>query len=326
MRAPAFPPPARSRPFSPGATGVLIPCARAHPVAVAPRAPQPTHPPTPAYVRAAGASHDSCRQLWGLCTDAMAQLKLATLPSRRRFRARIADCNQTLAACVGPAGADFHERLHTAATVGAQEYTEHFLARISQLLVLGCIGGILLFRYVFVSSLAEIACWALLLSSEVLPRLNALANLSPVVGGGASATTSFWDTAGGSALLTAYEFTVYNDYADAEDWMGRALVLLAAAVGLRKCYACCSAFCGWDGKAARRRRREMRRLPSRRYRGRTPRQRSISEQISDDEDDYEETWDSFSPECTMPTSASAPLKGGPARGGGTRHGRALAFC
>ena len=46
----------------------------------------------------------------------------------------------------------------------------------------------------------------------------------------------------------------------------------------------------------------------------------------EDEDDYEETWDSFSPECTMPTSASAPLKGGPARGGGTRHGRALAFC
>lgn len=130
------------------------------------------------------------------CRQGIERLKAATLPSRRRFRARIAQCNTTLAACVGPAATDFHNRLELAATRGAVEYGEHFLARLSQLLLLACIGGVLAFRYVCVSSLGELICWLLLALSEVVPRLNVVANFSPL-GSEKHTQASFWETPSG---------------------------------------------------------------------------------------------------------------------------------
>ena len=38
------------------------------------------------------ASHEVCEVLWGKCASSLASLKLATLPSRRRFTARVASC------------------------------------------------------------------------------------------------------------------------------------------------------------------------------------------------------------------------------------------
>ena len=56
------------------------------------------------------------------------------------------------------------------ATEGGREYGEAFLQRVSQLLVLACAGGILFFRYWMRSGLAELCCWLVLISAEVLPR------------------------------------------------------------------------------------------------------------------------------------------------------------
>jgi len=249
------------------------------------------------------------------CRQGIERLKAATLPSRRRFRARIAQCNTTLAACVGPAATDFHNRLELAATRGAVEYGEHFLARLSQLLLLACIGGVLAFRYVCVSSLGELICWLLLALSEVVPRLNVVANFSPL-GSEKHTQASFWETPSGSMLLEAYEVMVFNEYMDAEDWIQIILVAAATACFARKCYRCCRSCCGWD--TPRRRRHHLRREMARRSR-RTPRRRHSSSgascrhddyAISDDDDDYDDGWDDGE------ESSRAPLRR-PDRG---RHG------
>ena len=245
------------------------------------------------------ASFDLCKRLWGTCNEGIERLKVSTLPSRRRFRARIHECNRTLTHCVGPAADEFHGRLEIAATNGAVEYGAQFLAKLSQLLLLGCIGGVLVFRYVIVSSLGEMLCWLLLAMSEVVPRLNAVANFSPL--GGPPAAVSFWETPTGAMLLEAYEVAVFNEYADAEDWLQLVIILVTAVFVGRRCYSCCRSCCGWDDK--RRRRHHVRREMARRQR-RTPRRRSISEPISDDEDDYDDGWD----DCDDAPSSCVPLK------------------
>ena len=163
------------------------------------------------------ASHDVCKGLWDGCAQQIARVRLATLPSRRRFRARLEQCNGTLAACVGPAAADFHQRLDTAATTGAAEYGEQFLQKLSQQLVIFCVLGILVFRYLAVSGLAELLCWLLLVAAEVLPRLNSVTSLSSI--GGEAASPTFWSTPAGAAFLEAYEVVVFNEYADADNWV-----------------------------------------------------------------------------------------------------------
>ena len=89
------------------------------------------------------ASHELCKSLWGHCAASLERLKLNTLPSRRRFRARISECN-AIAACVGPAAEETHERLGLAATARAR-VRRAFLQRITHLLILACVSGILLF-------------------------------------------------------------------------------------------------------------------------------------------------------------------------------------
>ena len=260
------------------------------------------------------ASHDLCKQLWVTSSVAMERLKRSTLPSRRRFRARIAECNSTLMPCVGPAAEDFHSRLEKAATDGALEYGEKFLAKLSQLLLLGCISGVLMFRYVLVSNVGEMFCWLLLAMSELMPRLNAATSFSPLTG--QAALTSFWDTPTGSMLLESYEVIIFNEYADAEDWLQLVLIPVTFIFVGRRCYQGCRKCCGWD--TPRQRRHRLRREMARRQR-RTPRRHAITEPISDDEDDYDDGWD----DCDDAPSSCVPLtrvmterRGGAGAGGG----------
>ena len=226
------------------------------------------------------------------CARRARAVKSSTLPSRRRFTARIHECNSTLSGCAGPATADFRLRLDAAATAGAREYGEAFLQRVSHLLVLACVGGILLFRYVIVHGLAELGCWLLLVSAEVAPRLNAVTSLS-ALGGGAT-TTSFWDTPVGAGLLQAYETAVYNQYADADDWLQLALGALTVLVALRACYRCCCA-------SGERRHRHHRGRRSR-YRRSARRARPVSSpSCSDSETD--EGWDALCESSTTPHGA-----------------------
>ena len=63
-----------------------------------------------------------CAALWKKCERTLESVKLASLPSRRRFNARLGSCNATMAACVGPAEGGFRSQLAQAASEGAVEY------------------------------------------------------------------------------------------------------------------------------------------------------------------------------------------------------------
>ena len=152
------------------------------------------------------ASHEVCEVLWGKCASSLASLKLATLPSRRRFTARVASCNATMVSCTGPAAAGYDARLDEAVAAGRVEYGEAFFAKLSHLLILTCFGGILFFRYVYAFALGELACWFVLLSVEVLPRLVSVTQFSSV-------PATFWESPAGAAALAYYEAIVYNECA-----------------------------------------------------------------------------------------------------------------
>jgi hypothetical protein len=152
------------------------------------------------------ASHEVCEVLWGKCSSSLASLKLATLPSRRRFTARVASCNATMVSCTGPAAAGYDARLDEAVAAGRVEYGEAFFAKLSHLLILTCFGGILFFRYVYAFALGELACWFVLLSVEVLPRLVSVTQFSSV-------PATFWESPAGAAALAYYEAIVYNECA-----------------------------------------------------------------------------------------------------------------
>ena len=164
------------------------------------------------------ASHEVCEVLWGKCSSSLASLKLATLPSRRRFTARVASCNATMVSCTGPAAAGYDARLGEAVAAGRVEYGEAFFAKLSHLLILTCFGGILFFRYVYAFALGELACWFVLLSVEVLPRLVSVTQFSSV-------PATFWESPAGAAALAYYEAIVYNECA-ALDSIGAARIPL----------------------------------------------------------------------------------------------------
>ena len=247
------------------------------------------------------ASHELCKGLWDKCSTALDKLKLVTLPSRRRFRARLGECNATLVPCVGPAIAEYRSRLAEAASKGSAEYGDAFLQRLSHLLVICCVGGILLFRYVFENGLLELLCWLLLVTAEVLPRLNAVANFNPLQPDHSVSTTSFWDTPTGSIMLQVYEAAVFNEYADADDWIQIALILLLLLLAARQCYrSCCCESCG-GGNADRSSRRRSRRDGTHGRHRRSASSRRMQVFSDDDDDELLADWgDQTSPKSNMP--------------------------
>lgn len=188
-------------------------------------------------------SHARCSELWGGCQAIFDRLKTVTLPSQRRFEARTDECNATLAACVGPAATDYASRLEKARQDGLAEFGEGFRTRLSHIVLTACVGGILVFRYVFVSGLGELICWLVLLAVEVLPRLNAFASLTP-------SSASFWQTPSGETAIQVYETIVYNEYIDVDDWLQVFFWLLVSGFVLQRCYRCYSR-CG-ERKSRRR--------------------------------------------------------------------------
>ena len=92
------------------------------------------------------------------------------------------------------------------------------------MLVLVCAVGVLTFRYIYPNGLAELLCWLVLIGAEVLPRLTAMTQFTE----GLMPASTFWESPNGQRLVNLYEVAVYNEYADAEDYLYiGACVLLA---------------------------------------------------------------------------------------------------
>ena len=247
------------------------------------------------------ASHHVCGSLWKSCSSSLAQLKAVSLPSKRRFHARLASCNATMAACVGPASGGYLQMMTQAAAEGASEYGAQFYSKLSHMLVLCCAVGVLTFRYVYVSGLAELVCWFVLVGAEVLPRLSALTQFSDV-------SAPFWESPNGQKLVNAYEAAVYNEYADAEDWLYVMLVLAGLLLAWRCCCKCRERCCGGSKKRRRRYRRVRRRGGA-----------NGSSSSLDDEDEVEyldDEWDDEEEEEMMrtPRSSRVPPRRGLDRG------------
>ena len=173
-----------------------------------------------------------CSSLWHTCATSFERLKTNTLPSRRRFHARVSECNATLVPCVGPAAEETRGKLAQVATSGAREYGEAFQQRVSHLLVLVCVSGIVIFRYAHVNGAAELGCWLLLICGGAPPPQRRL----ELLGAGrrrqrqGGIAPSFWDTPTGGALLEAYEAVVFNEYVDMDDWLQVCMVLVGMVV------------------------------------------------------------------------------------------------
>jgi len=91
-----------------------------------------------------------------------------------------------------------------------------------------------------------VGCWLLLASVELLPRLAALAQFSPV----AAATASVWETAAGKAAVEWYEAVVFNPVADLDNLLLPLAASLLAVCTARYCRRCARATRRWRGRSA----------------------------------------------------------------------------
>ena len=65
-------------------------------------------------------------------------------------------CHSYFSGCVGPAAAEYHERLALEAGKGEEEFNARFHGQLSHALFLLCVGGILTFCDVVVSALMNL--------------------------------------------------------------------------------------------------------------------------------------------------------------------------
>ena len=243
------------------------------------------------------ASHQVCASAWRQCSSALASVKAASLPSRRRFVARLGSCNATMAACVGPAEAQYRQQLLQAAADGAREYGTQFYSRLSHMLVLVCAVGVLTFRYIYPNGLAELCCWLVLIAAEVLPRVTAMTQFTS---GLEDTASTFWESPNGQKLVNLYETAVYNEYADAEDWLYVVATVLGLLLFWRFCCICRERCCS---RSKPRKRRTYNRA-RRGYQGRGYEE----EDYGDEEEDYDEEEEEMRTPRTdrVPMRAPAP--------------------
>ena len=150
------------------------------------------------------ASQLACETLWESCEAALAEARGGYLPSAARFEHRIGRCNATMARCVGPTAAGFARKMHQLAAAKRAEFDAEFDAALSRAVFVGALAGALFFRFIHRVPLLELACFALLLLVEVLPKF------LPLYGG----PSTVWRTERGARLLDAYEAIVFNQLWD----------------------------------------------------------------------------------------------------------------
>ena len=120
-------------------------------------------------------------------------------------------------------------------------------------------------------------------------------------------TSSFWETPTGAMILEGYEVVVYNEYADADDWVQSALGLFALLLIGRQIYKSCDcggSYCGGgdddDGRGERGARRRSRRDGGSRKR---PARARRAQAYSDDDDEemlVDHYGDDHTPRSNMP--------------------------
>ena len=176
------------------------------------------------------ASQRSCDDAWSSCEASIRGSKGAWLPSTSRFTARIAACNATMGACVGPAADHFHlQLLPRLAADGASEYASTYREQLHRALVVGSVAGVLVSRLLLRSTLLELLCAALFICVELLPALLPF-------GVGAQ---WLWDTSYVRRSVDVYEALVFNAVWDLEQMMpvlliGCALVCICRWVRSRR--------------------------------------------------------------------------------------------
>ena len=79
------------------------------------------------------------------------------------------------------------------------------------------------------------------MSRQVLPRLTAMTQFTS---GLQDTASTFWESPNGQKLVNLYEAAVYNEYADAEDWLYIIMAILCLLLFWRFCCVCRERCCG----------------------------------------------------------------------------------
>ena len=181
----------------------------------------------------------------GRCEDEFVALQRMRLPSVRKFDQQAAACNTTYAQrCAGPSHATYAVRLQRAAQRERAAFLQSYNARLFNGMLMGAVGGIVVFRFLVRVSLLELASWLLFVFLEVSPKL--------YLGQGETIYESKWWT----SMARVWETVVYNAVVDL-DKVEPALLTVGVAVTvyvrLQRWFACC---CGRGSADARRRRKQ----------------------------------------------------------------------
>ena len=86
------------------------------------------------------------------------------------------------------------------------------------------------------------------MSRQVLPRLTAMTQFTS---GLQDTASTFWESPNGQKLVNLYEAAVYNEYADAEDWLYIIMAILCLLLFWRFCCVCRERCCGSRKKKRR---------------------------------------------------------------------------
>ena len=90
----------------------------------------------------------------------------------RKFDQQAAACNETYTRrCAGPSRATYAMRLQRAAQRERAAFLQSYNARLFNGLLMGAVGGIVVFRFLIRVSLLELASWLLFVFLEVSPKL-----------------------------------------------------------------------------------------------------------------------------------------------------------
>ena len=180
--------------------------------------------------RNAFASGKACDALASACEETLVKMSNMRLPSLRKFDATAnRACARAFAeGCVGPSLDTARARVTRAVERERAAFAQTYNARLLNGLLLIAVGGVVMFRFLYVAPLAELASWALFLLLEVAPKFYFTAGLN----GEGMFESAWWGTAS-----RVWEAAVYNPVLDM-DVAGPifvvALVAFAAWVRLRR--------------------------------------------------------------------------------------------
>lgn len=173
------------------------------------------------------ASKESCERIYMKCTDLMDSLQLMSLPSLVRFdRVFSTRCNKTYEqGCVGPSKLNYRKRIEKDYAKERARFVGAYNQKLLNGITMASLLGVVIFRFIWVVPLFELAAWAVFLFLELYIKAQSLFFDKP--------SSPYW-----ARFVQIWESVVFNEYYDLNSFVHVLVPLTVAAVVYKSSVRC----------------------------------------------------------------------------------------